>query len=56
MTKVQVVNAQSLDGREYKKDQVIDVPPGRARDLLNDGIVRAVSNKPSDKTKEVKNA
>lgn len=40
MTKVQVVNRQAIDGKEYKRGQVIDVSPGRARDLLNEGKVR----------------
>lgn len=49
MPKVQVVNAQSIDGVYRKRDEVIDVSPGRARDLIAAGKARAVEDKPAEK-------
>lgn len=46
MTKVQVVNRQEIDGKEYKRGQVIDVAPARARDLIAAGKARVPAEKP----------
>lgn len=46
MTRVEVVNRQAIDGKEYKRGQVISVAPGRARDLINAGKVRVPAAKP----------
>lgn len=37
MAKVKVVNRQVIDGKERKRGEVIEVSPGRARDLENQG-------------------
>lgn len=57
MAKVEVVNRQEIDGKEYKRDQVIEVSEGRARDLIKAGKVRAVAEtpKPAPVPKEAKN-
>lgn len=56
MTKVQVVNAQSIDGRKYKRDEVAEFSDGRARDLIDAGKVRPVQEtKPAAGSKEAKN-
>lgn len=54
MAKVEVVNRQVIDGKEYKRGQVVDLSDGQARDLRRDGKVREVSQKPTS-TKEAKN-
>lgn len=41
LTKVEVVNAQQIDGVHRKSGEVIDVSPGRARDLINAGKANA---------------
>ena len=48
MTKVEVVNRQVIDGKEYKRGEVITVTDGRARDLITDGKARPVALAPSD--------
>ena len=58
MARVEVVNRQEIDGKEVKRGQVIEVSPGRARDLIAAGKVREVEEapKPAPVTKEaVKN-
>ena len=57
--KVQVVNAQSIDGVDRKRGEVIDVAPGRGRDLIAAGKAREVSAgksavKPAPVAKEAK--
>lgn len=54
MTKVVVVNSQEIDGKRRKRDEVIDVSPGRARDLINEGKARA-QDAPTVKKEAVKN-
>ena len=39
MAKVQVANGQEIDGRYRKSGEVIEVSPGRARDLEFQGKV-----------------
>lgn len=41
MTRVEVVNRQEIDGKTYKRGEVIEVSAGRARDLISAGKVRA---------------
>ena len=47
MVKVQVVNGQEIDGKKRKSGEVIEVSPGRARDLIYDG--KAVEVAPAKK-------
>ena len=49
MTKVEVVNRRVIDGKERKRGEVIDVTPGRARDLINSGkaVAHAEAPKPA---------
>lgn len=53
MTKVQVVNRREIDGKERKRDEVIEVSPGQARDLISAGKARAVgeTSKPVETAK-----
>lgn len=55
MAQVEVVNRQVIDGKEYKRGQVITVSDGRARDLINAGKARqaAETPKPAPAPKEV---
>ncbi|UOQ56074.1 hypothetical protein MUN78_10195 [Leucobacter allii] len=57
MTKVKVVNAQSIDGREYKKGEVAEFADGRARDLVAAGKAVPVPETPKAApiSKEAKN-
>ena len=47
MTRVEVVNRQSIDGKEYKRGQTVELSNGRARDLIIAGKVRAVAEAPA---------
>lgn len=40
MRRVQIVNAQSIDGCWCERDEVVEVDEGRARDLVNAGKAR----------------
>lgn len=55
MAKVEVVNRQVIDGKEYKRGEAAEVSEGRARDLIAAGKAREVkgSPKPAPVAKEV---
>lgn len=57
MTKVVIVNGQEIDGKYRKSGEVIEVSPGRARDLEFQGKVKLVVDRPdvSVKKEAVKN-
>lgn len=57
MAKVQVANGQEIDGKYRKSGEVIEVSPGRARDLEFQGKVTLVVDRPdvSVKKEAVKN-
>lgn len=55
MAKVEVVNRQVIDGKEYKRGQVVDLSDGLARDLVTAGKVRPHgSGKPEAKPADTK--
>lgn len=55
MAKVEVVNRQVIDGKEYKRGQVVDLSDGQARDLVTAGKVRPHgSSKPDVKPADAK--
>lgn len=56
MTRVEVVNRQEIDGKEYKRGEVIDVPDGRARDLITAGKARVPAEKAAPAQADVKAA